>query len=89
MTSSRPRLSANVPNEFEGRRVLVTLGVLAIVSGVDSRDTAGSEEQLAAARGVTWHVDANYDRELAREFGEALNRQRELHIDCYQAPKAA
>ena len=54
--------------------LLVTVGVLSVVSGVDSRDTSASEEHVMAGRGMTWRIEREYDDELARELTETLTR---------------
>jgi hypothetical protein len=61
--------------------LLVTMGLLAIVSGVDSRETVPSDEQLVAMRAVSWHCNREYDLELAQELGEAISRLRRLRLD--------
>jgi hypothetical protein len=64
--------------------LLVTVGVLAVTSGVDSRDTCASEEHMMASRGMTWRIDRDHDDELARELTEALARNGSHHLELSQ-----
>jgi hypothetical protein len=41
--------------------LVMAVGVLAVVSGADSRETHRSQEHLAAVKGMTWRADRDYD----------------------------
>ena len=68
--------------------LILAVGVLAVVSGFDSRDTAPSEEHVMAVRGMMWRTDHDYDVELARELAEALARHGSHRLESSQSRHA-